>query len=138
MITTTKTPDTSHLKAGMTCTVRFRHPDDWYAMTEPVTGVLLEDVYGILRLGREVIRFTDGTTSATVAEVVDPAPPKVWPVGTRLTDGTRCAILTGHDGGGDTVPWFVYSGARFDELLWFTDDDVADWTPVEDSRRGES
>ena len=130
-------PDTSHLRAGMTCTVRFRGPYDWNAVTEPitepVTGVL-EDTDGTLYLGISPIRDRSGTTSCMVAEVIDPAPPKKWPVGTRLTNGTHCAILAKIDDDcGDTI-WFAYSGLRFDDCLWLTDDEVADWTPVEDER----
>ena len=131
------TPDTSHLRAGMTCTVRFRGPYDWNTVTEPitkpVTGVL-EDTDGTLYLGISPIRDRSGTTSCMVAEVIDPAPPKKWPVGTRLTDTIRCAILTETDSCGDEVPWFVYAGIRPGERVWLSEADVADWTPVEDER----
>lgn len=128
---TTTTPDTSHLRAGMTCTIRFRHPGNWYSMTEPVTGTL-EDVLGSMHLGLAVVRHKDGSTNEEVAEVVDPVPPKRWPVGTRLTDGGREAILTDED---DCHQWFTYAGPTdFSVGPWLADADVADWTPVEDDR----
>ena len=129
---TNSTPDTSHLKEGMSCTVRFRGPYDWNAVTEPitepVTGVL-EDTDGTLYLGISPIRDRSGTTSCMVAEVIDPAPPR--PVGTRLTDGMRCAIRTASesDGSYDLTPWFVYTVPHGD---WLTDTEVSDWVPVED------
>ena len=133
-MTTTTKPDSSHLKEGMSCTIRFRHPDDWNKKTEPVSGTL-EDVFGGLMLGRSVIRRANGTTSETVAEVVNPAPPKQWPVGTRLTDGQVRAILTND---GNDKRWFVYDGEGYglDEFgpTWRTDADVSNWTPVEDDR----
>ena len=71
-----------------------------------------------------------------VAEL-PPEPEPDWPVGTRLTDRNRCAILT--DDENNPRPWCVYDGCgpcgERNETTgagWLTHNDVRGWTPVED------
>ena len=53
-----------------------------------------------------------------------------WPVGTKLTDGRRRAILTdGHPG---LKPWYVYAGPSLDGSVCLSRGRVRGWTPVED------